>query len=156
MRVAGQAGRGRRQGGFTLIELLVALAIAAGVLGLVLPSLARPSGRTELAASAREVAGALRMARGLAIARNRPAGFVVDTRAAAFGVAGQGPLRPLPRGIALAVFTTAQEAEDEGRGIILFHPDGSSTGGGVSLMRGGLRFDVLVDWFSGGIAVHER
>jgi general secretion pathway protein H len=52
--------------------------------------------------------------------------------------------------------TTAPERRSETTGLIRFYPDGSSTGGGVSLQRGRDRFDILVNWLTGGVAIHEQ
>jgi general secretion pathway protein H len=41
-------------------------------------------------------------------------------------------------------------------GSIRFFPDGSSTGGGVLLESDQAGYDVLVDWLTGGISIHER
>jgi prepilin-type N-terminal cleavage/methylation domain-containing protein len=49
--------------GFTLIELVVVLAIAALLLAIVLPFTFNRRGHDELAGGAREIAGALRLAR---------------------------------------------------------------------------------------------
>src|SRR5690348_3645827 len=62
----------RGEKGFTLIELMVVLAIAALLLAIVLPFTFNRRGHDELAGGAREIAGALRLARSQAILANRP------------------------------------------------------------------------------------
>jgi general secretion pathway protein H len=141
--------------GFTLIELVVVLAIVALVLALAMPQLGRRPGRLELVSSAHEVAASLRLTRSRAIAENQPRSFVADTRSAAFGPAGQGSLRALPRGIGLLLYTTEDQAVADSIGTIRFFPDGSSTGGGIALVQGELKYQVLVDWLTGGVSINE-
>ena len=149
MATAGGNGSDRRERGFTLVELLVVLGILALVLALVPPLLS--SGRTaaELSATARAIAAALRETRGLAIGRGRTEAFLVDTGTGTFGGA---TLHRAPAGIGLSLFTTSDDAVDATRGFIRFFPDGSSTGGGVRLVQGDRRSDVLVDWLSGRVS----
>lgn len=139
--------------GFTLLELMVALAIAALMLAVALPSGARQRQSAELASSARAVAAALRLTRSRAILADRPANFVVDLGHALYRADGRAAPQPFPRGTQVALFTTEEELSPTS-GTIRFYPDGSSTGGGLALSRGDGRYDVLVDWLTGGVSIH--
>jgi len=147
-----RAGEG--PGGFTLVELLVVLA----VVGLALAILA-PVGRgawSGIAArsDAETIAAALREARSDAIARNREAVLLVDLGAHELRLDG-GPPVPLDRDLALALVTGSEEVLGADAGQIRFFPDGTSTGGRVTVSRGEKRLDVLVDWISGRVRVVE-
>lgn len=140
--------------GFTLIELLVALAIVAVLFAVLMPNTSRRHGRAELEASARAVGSALRLTRGHAIAASREETFVVDVGKAAYRPAGAKTAFVLPKGVRVALFT-AEDQLSATAGTIRFYPDGSSSGGGVALMLEGLRYDVLVDWLTGGVSIHD-
>jgi general secretion pathway protein H len=150
-----QSGRFGSQAGFTLLELLVVLAVAALVAALIVPKLASRPGRLELASGARDVAVALRVARSRAVAQNQEASFVADTDERSFGSSGTESLRQLPRGVRLKLLTTSDQTAGA-RGSIRFYPDGSSSGGGVVVTDGALRYEVLVNWLDGGVSIHER
>lgn len=142
--------------GFSLLELVVALAIAGLLLAVVMPTHSRRQGHTELASSAREVAAALRLTRSRAIAASRTMALVVDVENDVYRPPGALAPRPFPRGARVALYTTQDEELGEAVGTIRFYPDGSSTGGGVGLSLGDDRYDVLVDWLTGGVSIHER
>jgi general secretion pathway protein H len=142
--------------GFTLIELIVVLAIAALLVAVVMPFGAHRRDHDALASGAREIAASLRLARSRAILQDRPASFLVDVENGFYRPPGATASRPVPAGSHLALFTASEELLGEGTGTIRFYPDGSSSGGGIALSRGGDRFDVLVDWLTGGVSIHER
>jgi general secretion pathway protein H len=144
------------ENGFSLLELIVALAIAALLFAVVVPTNSRRPGHIELASSAREVAAALRLTRSQAIAANRPMAVIVDVRNDVYRPPGALAPRPFPRGTRVALYTTEDEELSEAVGTIRFYPDGSSTGGGVGLSLGNDQYDVLVDWLTGGVSIHER
>ena len=146
----------RGEKGFTLIELVVVLAIAALLLAIVLPFGFNRRGHDELASGAREIAGALRLARSRAILTNRPASFLVDVENGFYRPPGAGAAHAVPTGSHISLSTAQQEQLNAATGAIRFFPDGSATGDGVGLSRGAERYDILVDWLTGGVSIHAR
>jgi general secretion pathway protein H len=146
---------GQPQAGFTLLELIVALAIAALVFALIIPSSLHRNAHVTLERSARDLAEALRMTRSRAVLDNRSARFMVDTDHATYRVEGARTLETLPRGMQVEIVTAAEETEGTGLGAIRFYPDGSSTGGDVALSLGQDRVDVAIDWLTGNVAIHD-
>lgn len=143
-----------RSAGFTLLELLIALVIASLLFVFVLPTGSRQREHVELANAARTVAEALRTTRIQAINAGAAAVFAVDVAHARYRPAG-GAVQELPRGIRVGLVTTRDDTHGPVLGDIRFFPDGSSSGGDVTLSRGNDRFEVLVSWLTGGVSIHE-
>jgi general secretion pathway protein H len=144
-----------RERGFTLIELLVVLTIAALLFGLTIELARGPQPRMLLSSTARQVASAFRAAREQAITHGRLEVVMVDVASGAW-VAPGAVRRQLPRGVRAVLFTEDTDTDGKERGLIRFYPDGSSSGGGLSIEAGGLRYDILVDWLTGGVTIHEQ
>jgi general secretion pathway protein H len=144
-----------RAGGFTLIELLVSLAILGLALSLIAgykPPWSRGLG---LQATAGELAAGLRLARSEAILSNRPVLFDLDLIGHRYRI-GTGTPRRLPADLSLELLTISGEALNGREGDIRFNPDGSSTGGRISLADGRRRVGVGVDWLTGRVSVADE
>lgn len=141
-------------GGFTLIEVLVVLAVLGLSLGLLLERGPWRSPRLDARAAAGQVAQGLRLARAEAIARGRRVVFALDVAAGSYRV-GEGPVRPLPRGLVLSMTAVANQTVGNRLGGIGFLPDGSSTGGRIELSAGQRRLQVGVDWLTGRVSVTD-
>jgi general secretion pathway protein H len=148
-------GRRLEPNGFTLIEAMVALAIIGFILTLAMPMMSGGQGGAELRSAADTISGALRAARSRAVAQNHEEVFLVDADRAQYRAPGAAVVS-LPRNVQLMLFTTAQEQISSGIGAIRFYPDGSSTGGGVSLIKGAARYDVLVNWLTGRVSTDDQ
>ena len=144
--------RGTR--GFTLLELLAVLVILALVAAVAAPSLIRTSA-TELKSATSTIAAGLRLTRSRAITQNQPAALWIDVEDRSFQVPGETRVRTLPRRIDVELFTARSEQASERRGAIRFFPDGSSTGGRVTLSTDKRRYLVDVDWLTGRVKVLE-
>ncbi len=143
-----------RSGGFTLIELIVVLAVLGFALVLVAgykPPWSRTLG---LDGTAAELAAGLRLARSEAIGGNRPVAFGLDLTGREYRV-GDGPPKRLPANFAIALLTIAGERQSAKTADIRFNPDGSSTGGRVTLADGRRRVAVGVDWLTGRVSVAD-
>lgn len=157
---AGRPAGGARHAGFTLLELLLVLAVLGLLAGLVVAYLPTGSTRTEVVATARDVASGLRRARGAAIAGNMPVAFVLDVKNRSYRVGKAAPVR-LAKDIALTIDTARSEVSEAGDGAaggIRFFPDGSATGGRISLRGAGERpavAVVTVDWITGRVDVAD-
>jgi general secretion pathway protein H len=143
-----------RVGGFTLIELLVSLAILG--LALVLIAGYKPpwSRGVGIRATAAELAAGLRLARSQAILSNRLVVFDLDLTGHRYRI-GTGTPRLLPADLSLELLTISGEARNAREGDIRFNPDGSSTGGRISLTDGQRRIGVGVDWLTGRVSVAD-
>ena len=148
------ATRPRRGGGFTLVELLAVLFIGALIYALMLGVPARGGSIADLKAAARSRASGLRQAQTTAMATRRDALLTLDVEARAFEVTGS-EARPLPRGLELKLFTAQAEVSTESRGSIRFYPDGSSTGGRITVASGERKYLVDVDWLTGRVSIAD-
>ena len=68
---------------------------------------------------------------------------------------GTGAERRLPANLSIELLTIAGESRGAGVGDIRFNPDGSSTGGRISLADGQQRIAVGVDWLTGRVSVAD-
>ncbi len=148
-------GRPARARGFTLLELLVVLVLAAAAYALVVRFSSGGVSGAQLKSAARAVAAGLRDARGAAIARQQSTALVLDLENRSMAVGESGRARELPRRLDLKLYTAQSEIVDDKRGAIRFYPDGSSTGGRVTLASGERTLLVDVDWLTGRVRIKE-
>ena len=140
--------------GFTLLELLAVLSIMALVAAVVIPSLGGGAA-VELASASRSLASGLRQTRNRALNDNRSAILALDVANREFRLPGEQRAHKLPERIHIVLFTARSEQLSEQGGAIRFFPDGSSTGGRITLSIDSLRYLVDVDWLTGRVKVME-
>lgn len=144
----------RRVRGFSLLELIVVLAIVALLAGLVPSVLSGLGLTTELRGSAARLAAGLRTARTLAVTRQREAAVMLDLEQRVFNVSGSTRSVALPdERVTIKLHTARSEVDDEDSGRIRFFPDGSSTGGNITLADDKVVYRVNVDWLTGRVDV---
>jgi len=140
--------------GYTLLELLVVLA----VVGLVLASVpmivasARPGPTARVAAE--ELAAALRLARSDAIGRYVPATVLLDVEQRVYRGA-DGAEHALAEELDFRFVTARSELAGETAGQIRFFPDGSATGGKITVSEGDRSYVVDIDWLTGEVNVER-
>ncbi len=145
----------RTQSGFTLIELLVVMLIMGALITLAPAAFHRIAPGLEMKAAAREVAGVLRQARGQAIRDNRETAVLIDAAKKVYRLGRGARDHALSAALQVSLVTAASEQLDDTRGRIRFFPDGTSTGGRVTLSRDDRKFDITVDWLTGLVAISE-
>ena len=141
--------------GFTLLEVLLVLVIAAAGFALVVRFTSAGVSGAELKSAARTVAAGLRAARGTAIATQESAAMLLDLDRRTIEVTGAAKPRALSDRLELKLFTAQSEVRDDSHGAIRFYPDGSSTGGRVTLSAGERKLLVDVDWLTGRVSIKE-
>jgi general secretion pathway protein H len=140
--------------GFTLLELIVALAVIGLALALIVGYRAPWSRSLSLKGTAATLASELRLARSEAISRNRAVAFVIELAGHRYRV-DDGAAHSLPHAMSVALLTVAGERLGDGAGAIRFNPDGSSTGGRITLAEGGQWIAIGVDWLTGRVSVAD-
>jgi len=149
-------GRSARSGsacGFTLLEVLVVLLLMTLLVGLVPPMLSNRTG-VQAKSDARQLAAALRYARSQAIVQQRDTDLVLNIEKRRYKITGLRREYPLAENLDISL-VTARELAGESSGAIRFYPDGSSTGGRISIGAGGHEYKVDVEWLTGGVAILE-
>ena len=149
------AGLSRRRDakGFTLVELLVVLAIMALVVTLLAPMLRIGRSGADLRSASSEMLAAMRTARSLAIAQNRPTAILLDPVYGRYGEPRRYHL--LPAGMTMSWRALWPVAGQNDLGAIYFFPDGSASGGEIDLKAGNAVRALVVDWFSGLASLHD-
>lgn len=144
-----------RPHGFTILELLVVLVIGAIAYSLVLGVPFRGTSVADLKAAARSLASGLRQAQSTAMATRRDALLTIDLDAREFQVSGIEATRNLPKDLEISLYTAQQEVSSDKKGAIRFYPDGSSTGGRITLAVKERKYLVDVDWLTGRVSIGD-
>ena len=144
-----------RQRGFTLLEIVIVLVIAALAMAVVLGFSGKGASAADLKSSARALAAGLRTAQSTAMSTRRDALLTVDVDTRQFAFSGDEKRHRLPDGVDLKLYAAQAEVESERKGSIRFYPDGSSTGGRITVSAGERKFLVDVDWLTGRVSIGE-
>ena len=128
--------------GFTLIEMIVVLVVLALAGSIVVTRGPLHSPALDLRAAARTLATDLRSTRSQAVDDDHELVFTIDPVLRDYGQRG-GQRQALPSGIAV---TTPMPP-------ILFHPDGSSSGGSIVLTESDHSLVIRVDWLTGRVVL---
>jgi general secretion pathway protein H len=139
--------------GFTLLEMMVVLVLMLMVYALAMPMISAGMPGTELKGAARQLAAGLRKARSLAVTQKQEAVLTIDVEQHRFDLSGDTRSYALPAKLDISLFTAQSEMVREKVGAIRFYPDGSSTGGRITVGYGDRKFNVNVDWLTGQVAV---
>ena len=141
--------------GFTLIEMIVVIALFGLVIVLITVNGTPVSPATHARAAAQAISGALRTARSEAVTSNRSVDVTIDLSSRNYR-RGTAPAENLPNDVGLALLTTRDELVSEAVGHIRFNPDGSSSGGRVTVVGGDRIWWVGIDWLSGRVSIVEK
>jgi general secretion pathway protein H len=144
-----------RSDGFTILEVLVVLVIGAIAYSLVLGVPFRGPSVADLKAASRTLAAGLRQAQSVALASRSDAVLTLDVEEREFQVTGTEGSRALPKDLELRLYTAQSEVATERKGSIRFYPDGSSTGGRITVASGERKYLVDVDWITGRVSIGD-
>lgn len=139
--------------GFTLLELLVVLFIMGLGYALAAPMIGAGAATLELKSATRQLAAGLRKTRNTAVTRQQEAVMTVDVGNRAFAITNDARVYPLPKRVEISLITAQTEQLQSQLGNIRFFPDGSSTGGRLTLSVGESRHAIDVDWLTGKVMV---
>jgi general secretion pathway protein H len=139
--------------GFTLVELLVVLVIATLLLTTVPPLLSTGVSSAEVKGAARQLAASLRYTRSQAILTRQETELVLDLERHTYRIPDKARVFQLADDLSITLVTARSEVIAEEQGKIRFFPDGSSTGGRITLSSGTHKYIVDVDWLSGRVAL---
>ena len=120
--------------GFTLIEMMAVLMMVALITGAVAFSLGSNLKGVKTRAAVRDLTAAMRYTRGQAIVKHEQRALEIDVEARSYQAPGR-PVIEMPEGLEMKLLTAATEQTGDSKGLIRFFPDGSSSGGRVTLKR---------------------
>jgi len=129
--------------------------IGAAIYAIVLSGPLGKASAADLRAAARTLASGLRQAQTTAMATRRDATLTVDVEAREYVTTNDPQVRKLPEGLEMKLYTAQSEVSSERRGSIRFYPDGSSTGGRITVAAGERKYLVDVDWLTGRVSINE-
>lgn len=157
--VRGAAGRHRSpstvtQRGFSLLELIAVLVLVAIAVTVASVSISNSLGSAKVQAASRDLVAALRYTRGQAIVKGEQKTLDVDLEAMSYTVPGKAAVN-FPDKIEVKLLTAQNELIHDKAGRIRFYPDGSSTGGHVSIIAGTREWRVNVGWLTGEVDLEE-
>ena len=144
-----------REAGMTLVELLVVLALLAVISAVAYPDFSRPRGSAEPKTAALRIAAALRDQRALAILRNANSEITYDAELRRFSTVEGQPIESIPKDIRISFEAAKRRNSNTSKIALVFFPDGSSSGGTITLSSGTVERRIAIDWLSGAVVVEE-
>lgn len=137
-----------------MLELLVVLIILVLAYSLASPLISN-IGSGDLKSAARTVAVALKRARNVAISGRQETPLTFNLEDRTITLAGEPKPFQLPPKLDVQLYTVQQELTSDKVAAIRFYPDGSSTGGRVTVGQGERKFEIDVDWLTGRVRINQ-
>lgn len=109
----------------------------------------------QLRAGAEELRSDFRRVRSIALGENRESTLTIDSAARTWSGAGGKVGGRLPETVGLTLVVARQEQRGETAGGVRFYPDGTSTGGTVTLVQADRRLVLSIDWFDGHVSIDD-
>ncbi|MEI6145314.1 MAG: GspH/FimT family pseudopilin [Methylococcales bacterium] len=141
--------------GFTLLELLVVLFIMILGFSVVGINLSSGNSTTAIRVTSRDMVSALRYTRGQALILHQETTMTIDLAENTYTVSDRPKSYVIPKNISLTVVTAQSELSGNGIGNIRFFPDGSSTGGRITLEQDKLAAEININWLTGQIKLGD-
>ncbi len=139
--------------GFTLLELLVVLGIATLLLAVVPPLLGNVINSSQVKSATRHLAAGLKTARSKAISTQAEVTLAVDVKNHSFSLLDRKKQLALPDETKITLSTAKSEQLSESAGAYRFYPDGSSTGGRITLTFEPIKTVIDIDWLTGKVSI---
>lgn len=140
--------------GFTLLELLIVLVLIA-LAATVGQLMVRGGGGMELRTAARGVARDLRTLKQQAVRRQTAMSILVKTTEGQALVGDETSTLKLPTDLNLSYDPGPAAIVDQPSNRLIFFPDGSSTGGSITLRRGSTAIRVRIAELDGEVKVND-
>lgn len=145
---------GSRANGFTLLEMLAVILVIGIATAAASVAVTHGLASARVRAASNEVASALRATRAQAIVRSSEQTFDVDTRTNSYSDPRHSHV-VLPTGMRVNITSAAEDAPNAWTGRIRFFPDGSSTGGRITLRANEREWHVNVSWLTGEVRIQD-
>ena len=136
--------------GFSLLEILATLFIIALVSSIALPNFVNPTEKTDTVTFVSQIANQLKTAKTKAISEQQATSFILDLEKRVFGVE-RDQFSKFPKSVTLTFKTGVTLAEHQAGGIIVFFPDGTSSGGRIEITFQGRSHRIDIHWLTGKI-----
>ncbi|MBY4678551.1 GspH/FimT family pseudopilin [Marinobacterium arenosum] len=147
----------RSSAGFTLLELLIVLVIGVMVIGLVAPRFAALVPGVELKGETQKLAALLRYSRSRALAEGREIRLQLVDEPLGLQITGREQLYRWPASYQLHMEPISEDDPviSEELPAFRFYPDGSASGGEITLGSAGQRYRINVEWLTGKVVIDE-
>lgn len=142
--------------GFTLIELLLVIVIIAISAAVVAPNIGSGNQTAKLNSSARDISSALRFARGHALSQHKESTVLFNLQDNTYQITDKTKIYRIAKEIELTLDIAQSQIIDETQGSIRFFPDGSSTGGRVTLEVEDNKRQLDVNWLTGHVELNDQ
>jgi general secretion pathway protein H len=142
--------------GFTLLEMAAVVAVVAMLAAILLPSLPWSTSRQRLAGYAVETAALLKADRTAAVQRNAVVSAQIDPPGHLIRSGSTGQALAIPPDVSFQAVLPRTCNERPAHSTISFFATGMSCGGTIVLSRRDTRFEIRVNWLTGGIEIVPR
>lgn len=149
---SGGHNAGRTDAGFSLLEIMIALVILALAVGVVGVGFARSSAGFRFDSAMQDLALSLREANARALRSGREIAVAIDVDGRRYQLQEDQPVA-LPDGAGVRVISGGQVMNAARQPVIIFYPNGGSSGGSITLTEQDRRATVSVDWLTGEVGV---
>ncbi len=142
--------------GFTLIELTVVLLIMVLGFSAIGTNISSGNQSSQLKALSRDLASALRYARGQALISHNEVSVAINLAENTYKVSNRDKIYHFSDEIEVTLVIAQDEFKNDEIGQLRFYPDGSSSGGRITMEWGNLVNIIDVNWLSGKVEISDK